>query len=1167
MNASSTAHSVAIFRIYAGAASIMVLGIGMVVLFGWMMNMPALKSILPGLPAIRFNTGLSLILLGSSLWLLQNEGASPAKKYLGNALAGLALLVSMMTLTEYLFGWNLGIDELFIRDLDSPPELFPGRMSPIAVLCSFLSSTALLVIGSRISQYFSIGVFVLSLMAILDFVFVFRILSREAQNTYIAVQTGGAFLALSLAILAARPTRGMMKMISSNLPGSKAMRLLLPGIIFLTILMGWLVEKAETFGLLEPGRGSIFLVILLIFVYSPLIYFIARHINRAEEGMIYANRLYATLSQVNQAIARIKSQQELFASICNVAVDFGGFRLVWIGLFDPESGYLTPVAMYSSAGLKLPFEDINTRAIPFNKGLIGLALTSGQAQFSDNLGIDPRLPHWREISWKDDSHSAAVIPIRQSGQIIGLLSLYADDAGFFMVREEQILLEQIGLDVSFALDTLDTEAKRKQAEGQLRYQAHLLTNINDAVLATDTQFNLTSWNHAAEEMYGYKADEVLGHKAQEIIQSQLTDAQRAEAIKSLNENGLYRIEVLQYHREGHSFWVDGSTFALKDSNGQIYGYVSINRDATKRKQAAEQIRRQLRQLNALRLIDTAISSSFDLHVTLEVVLQQVLTQLVVDASALLLFNPELRTIEYAASVGFRSNALLYTKLRLGEGYASQAVLERKTIHISDLMETKGKLAKALQAANEEFVDYYGTPLIVKGEIKGVLEIYHRSHLQPDSDWLEFLETLAGQAAIAIDNAQLFESLQNSNANLERRVLERTLELQRTNGELESANRAKDEFLANMSHELRTPLTSILGLSESLLEQRSAWLTDHQQKSIEIIESSGRHLLGLINDILDLSKIEAGKFDYYPQPISVDETCRSCLAFVKAQATKKSINITYVNEAAILKIFADPRRLKQILINLLNNAVKFTPQHGNVILQVNANREEDLIQFSVTDTGIGIAAEDLQRLFRPFVQVESGLNRSYDGTGLGLALVQKLTDLHGGSVTVESEVGKGSCFTVNLLSNENEITKLVALETETDRQPAKAEIPLGVSAPRGIILLADDNVANILTIGEYLKHYGYEVAVAHDGLEAIERAEAVNPDIILMDIQMPVMNGLEAIASLRKNDRFGSTPIIALTALAMSGDRERCLQAGANAYMSKPVRLKILKQTIENFLHE
>jgi hypothetical protein len=271
MNSSSTAYSVAIFRIYAGVASIMVLGIGTVVLFGWTMDIPALKSILPGLPAIRFNTGLSLLLLGSSLWLLQNEGTSPAKKHLGNTLAGLALLVSLMTLTEYLFGWNLGIDELLIRDLDSPPELFPGRMSPIAVLCSSLSSTAL-PLGPE-SQYFSMAYS--SACMILDFVFVFGILSRDAQNTYIAVQTGGAFLALSLAILAARPTRGMMKMISSNLPGSKAMRLLLPGIIILTILMGWLVEKAESFGFLDRSRGSIFLVIVLIFVYSPLIYFIA----------------------------------------------------------------------------------------------------------------------------------------------------------------------------------------------------------------------------------------------------------------------------------------------------------------------------------------------------------------------------------------------------------------------------------------------------------------------------------------------------------------------------------------------------------------------------------------------------------------------------------------------------------------------------------------------------------------------------------------------------------------------------------------------------------------------------------------------------------------------------------------------------------------------------
>jgi signal transduction histidine kinase/CheY-like chemotaxis protein len=487
------------------------------------------------------------------------------------------------------------------------------------------------------------------------------------------------------------------------------------------------------------------------------------------------------------------------------------------------------------------------------------------------------------------------------------------------------------------------------------------------------------------------------------------------------------------------------------------------------------------------------------------------------------------------------------------------------------MQTGGKLIKTLLAANDEFVDYYGTPLIVKGEVKGVLEIYHRSHLKADAEWLEFLEILAGQAAIAINDAQLFENLQRSNIGLEHRVVERTAQLHQTNIELERANRAKDEFLATMSHELRTPLTSILGLSESLLEQRRGALNKNQQKSLQIIESSGSHLLALINDILDLSKIEAGKFDFYPQPISVDEICRSSLAFIKSQAAKKSITVIYDNEATVSKIYADPRRLKQILVNLLINAVKFTSEHGEVILQVRTDLEQDLIKFSVIDNGIGIAPEDLKRLFQPFVQVDSSLNRQYEGTGLGLALAQKLADLHGGSVQVESEVGKGSRFTINLASKQDEIAKLEALESHTTlqaiEQAEKIDAHSESSGSKGVILLADDSLSNIMTIGDYLESHGYEVVIARDGLEAVEKAEEIQPDIILMDIQMPSMDGLEAITRLRGKPQFASTPIIALTALAMSGDRERCLQAGASEYMSKPVSLKALLREIPNLLKD
>lgn len=583
-----------------------------------------------------------------------------------------------------------------------------------------------------------------------------------------------------------------------------------------------------------------------------------------------------------------------------------------------------------------------------------------------------------------------------------------------------------------------------------------------------------------------------------------------------------------------------------------------------RKTAEERIQRQIEYLTALRTIDVALITSFDLHVILDVVLQQILAQMGADASAVLLVGADSITMEYSASRGFRARTIQHAQLKLNEGYAGRATAERRTIHVMDSLGTGSILANAPYLAGQEFVDYYGIPLIVKGEVKGILEVYHRAPLNLSSEQLDFMETLAGQAAIAIDNSQLLQNLQHSNAQLELRVVERTAELNRTNRELEHANRAKDEFLATMSHELRTPLNSILGLSETLLEQRQEPLSEQQQKSLEIIATSGRHLLDLINDVLDLSKIEAGKFDYYPQVIEVNALCQSSLAFIRGQATRKSIDVRYEEDKTVEKIHADPRRLKQVLVNLLTNAVKFTPDNGVVTLQVRSDANRDLIQFSVIDTGIGIAREDLNKLFQPFSQVDSSLTREYEGTGLGLALVQRLTDLHGGSVEVDSKPGIGSRFTVNIPWRHDLVAQQEAIEM--GNQPLVSESnALPQTQIRGKILLAEDNVANVLTIGEYLESHGFEVVTASDGLQAIELTEETNPELILMDIQMPALDGLEAIRRLRKNPRFASTPIIALTALAMPGDRERCLEAGADEYLSKPVSLKLLVETMNRLL--
>jgi len=284
---------------------------------------------------------------------------------------------------------------------------------------------------------------------------------------------------------------------------------------------------------------------------------------------------------------------------------------------------------------------------------------------------------------------------------------------------------------------------------------------------------------------------------------------------------------------------------------------------------------------------------------------------------------------------------------------------------------------------------------------------------------------------------------------------------------------------------------------------------------------------------------------------------------------KSIDLIYEEDKTVAELYADPRRLKQILVNLLTNAVQFTPNRGQVTLQVKVNRDEDFIQFSVIDNGVGIASEDLKRLFQPFVQVDSRLNRELEGTGLGLTLVQKLTDLHGGSVHVESEVGRGSRFTINLPWGRGMLAQQKPEEPLgellVDRLMETKNLQTEASARPAVILLAEDNMANIITIGDYLESHDFRVVVAQNGLEAIEKTEESKPDIILMDIQMPAMDGLEAMRRLRSTLRFASTPIIALTALAMSGDRERCLQAGANEYMSKPVNLKKLLHTINKML--
>ncbi len=416
----------------------------------------------------------------------------------------------------------------------------------------------------------------------------------------------------------------------------------------------------------------------------------------------------------------------------------------------------------------------------------------------------------------------------------------------------------------------------------------------------------------------------------------------------------------------------------------------------------------------------------------------------------------------------------------------------------------------------------------------------------------------GAAAIARDITERKQ--------METALRRRGEELAAANAELAGAARLKDEFLASMSHELRTPLSGILAMSEGLQEQVYGPLNPKQLTAVRDVEECGRHLLVLINDILDVAKIEAGKLELELAPIAVEQVCQASLRLVKESALKKKINVSFDLDKLVQVLTADERRLKQVLVNLLSNAVKFTAEGGRVGLDVVGEGDKRQVWFTVWDTGIGMRPDELQRLFQPFVQLDSRLSRQYEGTGLGLALAKRLTELHGGRVLVESQAGTGSRFTV-VLPWTAKLPLPVASDSWNGHQEQTGLLENAPAAFGGPLILAvDDNPHNARGMVDYLIFKGFRVVCVASGAEVIEMAKKLRPRLILMDIQMREIDGLEAIRRIRLLSGLREVPIVALTALAMAGDRERFLEAGATEYVSKPLALDQFRRTIESLLN-
>ena len=615
----------------------------------------------------------------------------------------------------------------------------------------------------------------------------------------------------------------------------------------------------------------------------------------SQARLLQITRLFTTLSHINQTIIRARSREELFQRICQEARGVGGFPLAWIGLLDPESGAFHPVASSTGRLDDLPFSAGEAEDSPLKQSLIGQALAASMTLTSEDLENHHLNAPWWETAVRQGYHSQAAVPFRLKGRPFGTLNLYSDQPGFFAAEAETRLLDEIGSDISYALDGLeatqaliDSEKKYfllfnkagipasmtkmpettfvdvneafeeifgykkeevvgrtsvelgmvrpeerqktlqeiaesgrsrdserriftksgeertvtidvntiklngssytittlrditepKRMEARLRHQAALLELAHDSIIVLDMNGRITFWNHGATERYGWKEREAKGQIIHDLLKTKYPiPLEQIEAI--LEEYGFWEGELTHTRRSGSQIIVDSRWQLQRGEDGQPNAILEINNDITARKKAelslniknAElaqlytQTERRLENISALRTVDVAIASSFDLDFTLGILLEQTLKRIKADAADILIYNPLSRMLHCSVEAGFQSWEEERFDLRAGAGYPMKVVQERKTFTIQNIARLSDATEETAKLVDAGFTAYKGMPLIAKGQVKGVLEVYRRSPFDFDKEERSFLDALAGQAAIAIDSAQLFESLQDSNTEL------------------------------------------------------------------------------------------------------------------------------------------------------------------------------------------------------------------------------------------------------------------------------------------------------------------------------------------------------------------------------------------------------------------
>ena len=538
-----------------------------------------------------------------------------------------------------------------------------------------------------------------------------------------------------------------------------------------------------------------------------------------------------------------------------------------------------------------------------------------------------------------------------------------------------------------------------------------------------------------------------------------------------------------------------------------------------------ELAQSVQELRALGEVSQAVNSTLDLSAVLSTIVAKAVQLSQTEAGAIYVYDEAHHQFELRATHGMDGDLLAAMS---GEGAdlhgagIGASVEQRDFVQIADLRQTS---PSPLQEASLKagFSALLAVPLLRPNQVVGALVVHRRQPGAFPSSVMELLQTFADQSVIAIQNARLFT------------------EIEEKSRQLEIASQHKSQFLANMSHELRTPLNAILGYSELVLDGIYGNVSEKMRTVLDRVQNNGRHLLGLINDVLDLSKIEAGQMTLLVESYSLEDVLRNVLGSVESLAAAKHLMLKHVIQADLPMAHGDKRRIAQVLLNLIGNAIKFTDE-GEIV--VTASETDGSFHIAVSDTGPGIAIDEREKIFEEFHQADNSATRTKSGTGLGLSIAKRIIEMHDGHISVESTLAEGATFRVHLFSR--------CSPANGDRMKKR-------------ILVAEDHEDNRQILRDLLASADFEMIEARDGGQAVAMAEASRPDLILMDIQLPVINGYEATRRIKAQPSLKTIPIIIVTSYALSGEEKNARQAGCDDYVAKPFSPRQLLATIRRYI--